>query len=328
MAFALPEFVKLAQLPTPIEKLEKITRYLEGPQLYIKRDDLTGVGTTGNKIRKLEFLLSEALKQKCDYVITCGGHQSNHARTTAFASAKLGLRCHLLLRNGMGAALEGNLFLSRLVGAEVQFVTADEYERIDDLMQEIAHKLQDKGHRAYIISEGGSNDLGAMGYVKAVLEISEQLKAMKFDLHHIVVAVGSGGTYAGLLLGKLLYNLPAEIHGINVCDDESYFVKRIYDIMKKAQKRFDLDLEINKKQIRIIDGYVGKGYGLSSQEEIDLIKMVAKVEGIVLDPVYNGKAMLGLADQIRKGKFTTEENILYIHTGGIYGIFPKNTLFF
>ncbi len=328
MSFEYPDSIKLAQLPTPIEKLDKVTQLFGGAQIYIKRDDFTGIGTTGNKIRKLEFLFAEALKQNCSHVITCGGSQSNHARATAVAAAKVGLKSHLVLRNGMGVALQGNLFLSRLVGAEIQYVTQDEYLRVDEIMNEIAEKLKNQGNKAYVIPEGGSNEIGALGYLKAAEEIAKQLSRMKIKIHHIVSAVGSGGTYAGLLLGKYLFDIPAQIQGINVCDDEAYFVNRIYNIMQNMQKTFKLDLKISKKDINIIDGYVGKGYGLSSQNEIDLIKKVAVAEGIILDPIYTGKAMSGLADQIRKNKFTKDENVLFIHTGGIFGLFPKSTLFF
>lgn len=327
----VPEFprtVSLAQLPTPIEKLERISRIFEGPQIYIKRDDLTGIGMTGNKVRKLEFLLAEALEKKCDYVITCGGYQSNHARATAVAAARLGLKCHLVLRNSVSASLEGNLFIDRLVGAELQYVTPEEYMHVDDVMQAIAEKLKTKGYKPYVIPEGGSNELGSFGYVKGMKELAGQLKSLKLRIDHIVVPVGSGGTYAGLLLGKFLYDVRAKIHGFNVCDDESYFLNKISGLLKNFQKRFDLDLKISKKDINIIDGYVGKGYGLSSQEEIDTLKKVARAEGIMLDPVYTAKAMFGLADQIRQNTFKASETILFIHTGGIFGLFPKKTLFF
>lgn len=328
MAFDFPKSIDLAQLPTPIEKLERLSKIFEGPQIYIKRDDLTGVGMTGNKVRKLEFLLAEALQNKCDYVITCGGSQSNHARATAVAAAKVGLKSLLVLRSSMSAPLEGNLFIGRLVGAEFEYITPEEYMRVDDVMLGIAEKLKAKGHKPYIIPEGGSNAVGSLGYLKATEELAHQIKSLKLRIDHIVVPVGSGGTYAGLLLGKFLYDLPAQIHGINICDDESYFVKKISSLLKDMQKRYELALKIEQKDISIIDGYVGKGYGLSSQEEIDTIKKVARAEGVILDPVYTGKAMLGLSDQIRQGRFKANENILFIHTGGIFGLFPKKTLFF
>ncbi|HEX9654299.1 MAG TPA: D-cysteine desulfhydrase family protein, partial [bacterium] len=283
MSFAFPDSLKLAHLPTPIARLERLSKTFEGPQIYIKRDDYTGMAATGNKIRKLEFLLAEALSQNCDYVITCGGVQSNHARATAVASAKVGLKCHLVLRNGISKNLEANAFLSRLVGAEMEFITTEEYQRIDEIMNRVAEDLRGKGHQPYVIPEGGSNELGALGYVKAAEEIARQIKVQRLKIHHIIVPVGSGGTQAGLLLGKHIYDLPAQIHGINVCDDEAFFVNRIHGIVKSAIKRFGLNLSVAKNEIRIIDGYVGKGYGLSSQEEIDLIKRAAQTEGIIFD---------------------------------------------
>jgi len=228
----------------------------------------------------------------------------------------------------MGAPLEGNLFINRLVGAEFEYITLEEYMQVDDVMLRIAEKLKEKGHQPYVIPEGGSNEVGSLGYVKAAGELAHQLKSMKLRIDHIVVPVGSGGTYAGLLLGKFLYDLPAQIHGINVCDDDSYFVNKISGLLKAMQKRYKLTFKIDKKDISIIDGYVGKGYGLSSQHEIDTIKKVARAEGVILDPVYTGKAMFGLSDQIHQGKFKPGENVLFVHTGGIFGLFPKKTLFF
>ncbi|MFQ5706797.1 MAG: D-cysteine desulfhydrase family protein [bacterium] len=328
MPFEYPESVSLCHLPTPIEKLGRLSRELEGPNLFVKRDDMTGAAVTGNKIRKLEFLLAEAVEQNCNVVITCGSSQSNHARSTAIAAAKLGLSSCLVLRNSFGREFDGNLFLDRLVGAELRFVTAEEYLKVDSIMSELAEELRAKGSRPYVVPEGGSNALGALGYLRACEEIARQVKSMRLRLHHIVVAVGSGGTYAGLLMGKYLFDLGVEIHGINVCDDAAFFRKRIVAILREAKKRFRLDFDFKQNDIKIIDGYVGKGYALSSQEEIDTIKRVAQSEGIVLDPVYTGKAMRGLVDQIRQGHFKAGENVLFIHTGGIFGLFPKRSLFF
>jgi D-cysteine desulfhydrase len=328
MSFAFPDSLKLAQLPTPIFKMERISKMFEGPTIFVKRDDYTGMATTGNKIRKLEFLLAEAQTMNCDYVITCGGIHSNHARTTAVAAAKLGLKSHLVLRNGISRDLEANPLLNRLVGAEMEYITPEEYQRVHEIMNRVSENLKSKGHRPYIIPEGGSNELGVLGYVKAAQEIAQQLKAMKMKIHHIITPVGSGGTYAGLLLGKFLYDLSAQIHGINVCENEGYFVNKIHGLLKSAVKRFGIDVSISKSEIKIIDGYVGKGYGLSRQEEIEIIKAVAQAEGIILDPVYTGKAFYGLYDQIRAGKFKADENILFLHTGGIFGLFPKRSLFF
>ncbi len=328
MSIAFPERHALAHLPTPIEKLERLSQLLEGPEIYIKRDDLTGIGKTGNKVRKLEFLVAEALHDEAQVLITCGGLQSNHARATALAAAKVGLKSHLFLRDSAGSDIDGNLFIARLVGAEVTFITQQEYEQVDDIMQRLADDYAKQGTTAYVIPEGGSTALGALGYALAIEEAGRQMKAMRMEFDHIVSAVGSGGTLAGMLLGKSAYGLKAQIHGINVCDDAPYFQERVSNIVREAKRRFGFEISLQKKDIDIIDGYVGKGYGLSRQEEIELIKFVARTEGIILDPVYTAKAMFGLRDQIRKGRFAKQEKVLFWHTGGIFGLFPKRGLFF
>ncbi|MDZ7288886.1 MAG: D-cysteine desulfhydrase family protein [candidate division KSB1 bacterium] len=328
MSFTLPHRCALAHVPTPIEKLERLSQFLEGPEIYIKRDDLTGMGKTGNKVRKLEFLVAEALREGCQLLITCGGLQSNHARATALAAAKVGIKSHLVLRDSAGGDIDGNLFIDRLVGAEVTFISPQEYEQANDIMHRLADDYARRGVKAYVIPEGGSTALGALGYVVATEELYRQMKAMRLEFDHIVSAIGSGGTMAGLLLGKSAYDVKAQIHGINVCDDAPYFQERVSSIIREAKRRFGFEINVQKKDVSIIDGYVGKGYGLSRQEEIELIKLVARTEGIILDPVYTAKAMYGLMDQIRKGRFTRQEKVLFWHTGGIFGLFPKRGLFF
>lgn len=323
-----PDRISLAHLPTPVEKLERLSQTFEGPEIYVKRDDLTGMAKTGNKVRKLEYLVAEALRDGCDLLITCGGPQSNHARATAVAAAKMGLKSHLVLRNAAGGDLDGNLFLDRLVGAEVTFIATQEYERAEEIMARLADEHDAKGGKAYVITEGGSNALGALGYVTAIEELSRQAKAQRLEFDHMLCAVGSGGTLAGMLLGRRLYDLKAEILGINVCDDAPYFQNRVFNILAEAKRRFGFEFSMKKSEISVIDGYVGKGYGLSSQEEIDLIKQVARLEGLLLDPVYTGKAMFALRDLIRKGRLQAGEKVLFWHTGGIFGLFPKKALFF
>ena len=328
MSVTLPERIRLAHVPTPIEPLPRLSQWLEGPEIFFKRDDLTGIAKTGNKVRKLEYLIAEARQQGCEVLITCGGAQSNHARATAVAAAKLGMKCHLVLRNAMSGDLDGNLFLDRLFGAEITFITPLEYEQVDDLMAKLAEGLESKGHKAYVIPEGGSNALGALGYAAAMEEVVKQMKAQRLEFDHMICAVGSGGTMAGMLLGRSSFEVKAEIHGINVCDDATYFQNRIANIVRDAKRRFGFEINLQKNDISVIDGYVGKGYGLSRQEEIDLIKQVARMEGILLDPVYTGKAMYGVMDLIRQGRFKKSEKILFWHTGGIFGLFPKKALFF
>lgn len=195
-------------------------------------------------------------------------------------------------------------------------------------MARLADEHDAKGGKAYVITEGGSNALGALGYVTAIEEVSRQAKAQRLEFDHMLCAVGSGGTLAGMLLGRRLYDLKAEILGINVCDDAPYFQNRVFNILAEAKRRFGFEFSMKKSEISVIDGYVGKGYGLSSQEEIDLIKQVARLEGLLLDPVYTGKAMFALRDLIRKGRLQAGEKVLFWHTGGIFGLFPKKALFF
>jgi len=324
----LPEKIPLAHLPTPLQRLPRLSEELGGPEIYLKRDDLTGIIETGNKIRKLEFLLAEAQQQGCQVLITCGGAQSNHARATAVAAARSGLKCHLVLRDSTGSEVDSNLLLDRLVGAEITFITPSEYEQVDDIMAKLAEEYVARGSKPYVIPEGGSNALGSLGYVAAMQELAEQAAAQNLEFDHLICAVGSGGTLAGMLLGKSLYGLRVQIHGINVCDDAPYFQNRVSNILRSARRKFGFQLNLQSHEISIIDGYVGKGYGLNRQEEIELIKHVAQREGVVLDPLYTGKAMFGLVDQIRQGRFKAGEKILFWHTGGIFGLFPKRALFF
>lgn len=328
MKFSYPQRVELANVPTPIQYLKRLSEHLRGPDIFVKRDDLTGLGLTGNKVRKLEFLASEGLHERAEILITCGGVQSNHARATAVAAAKLGLKSHLLLRTTNGPSLDGNLFIDRLVDAEITFITREAYERVDDLMADLARDYAEQGKRAYVIPEGGSNALGAMGYIAAIEELVEQMARLSLDFDIIVSAVGSGGTLAGMLIGQRIHELKAEICGINVCDDAEFFRRRIAAIAAAWNKRFAKEPVLAEDEINIIDGYVGKGYGLSRREELDAIKLVARLEGIFLDPVYTGKAMYGLFDLIESGKIKKNARVLFWHTGGAFGIFPKRNLFF
>ena len=327
MKLHYPESINLAHLPTPIEKLQRLADSWGGPEIHIKRDDLTGCALSGNKIRKLEFSVAEAIRQGADTLITCGGVQSNHARATAYAAAKVGMNSLLVLRGNPNSASEGNLFLNRLVGSEFQFITEEAYENVDEIMADTARRLQKEGRKAYIIPEGASNEIGYFGYIQAAEEISNQLNGMGLDIDYIITATGSGGTLGGLLLGQRFFNLKSQPIGINVCNTSDYFQDRIHDVLEKMISTYQWDVDISKEEITLIDGYVGEGYALSRPEELELITQVARMEGIVLDPVYTGKTLFGFRDQIRKGRFKKGERVLFIHTGGIYGIFPKYKIF-
>ncbi|MDZ7374848.1 MAG: D-cysteine desulfhydrase family protein [candidate division KSB1 bacterium] len=321
----VPPRLSLAQTPTPVHKLARLSELLGGPEIWIKRDDLTGCAASGNKVRKLEFVLADALRQGAQVIVTCGGIQSNHARATAVLARQLGLHPHLLLRGEPPADTpDGNFFLDLLAGATVTFVSPDDYRhRLDELFAEVRRQYETQGKRAYVIPEGASNELGAFGYLRATREIVEQLRLEGIRVNYVVTAVGSGGTLAGLLLGKRLYSLEAEVLGINVCETADYFHERILGIVRTVADRYHLGLGITPEDVKIIDGYVGRGYAESRPEELDLIRDLARLEGIILDPVYTGKAMFGLLDQIRRGRFAKSDRILFLHTGGIFGLFAK-----
>jgi len=325
----LPNRIHLANLPTKIERLNRLSKELGGPQIFIKRDDQTGSEISGNKIRKLEYVIQEALDQDCDYLITCGGIQSNHARATAAAAARLGLGSCVVLRSSGKESLEGNYFLDKILGADIEFISSKDYkERRMEIMEEIKTRLIKEGHRPYIIPEGASNGIGTFGYYTAMEEILEQEKQMEIKFDAIVLAIGSGGTYSGMFLANKLIGHRTEILGINICDNATYFQDRIYEILQDSFNYIDKKVNFSKNEIKIIDGYVGEGYAQSRPEELEFIYKLAKLEGVILDPVYTGKAMYGLVNEINKGNMKKYKNILFIHTGGIFGLFSKKDLFF
>ena len=323
-----PKSLDLAMKPTPIERLRNFPQLPQGFEIFIKRDDLTGFCLSGNKIRKLEFIFHDVLKKNADTLVTCGGFQSNHARATAILGTRFGLKSVLVLFGEDSPNLDGNLFLNKLVGAEIKYIPQDRYDELDAIMEEVSSKLKKEGRKPYIVPEGASNELGVWGYIKASLEIKKQLEKMsagsmgKLKIDKIVTAVGSGGTYAGLFLGSKILNWEVQIYGINVKDTAQIFTDRIFELMMITKEKFKLKVNFEKDQIKIIDGYVGEGYAKSKKVELDLIKQVAENTGIILDPVYTGKAMYGLLDQLRKGRFSKEDKILFLHTGGGFGLFP------
>ena len=320
--------LRLGNFPTRIERLEKFSTIVK-EHVYIKRDDQTGTEFSGNKIRKLEYSINEAINNDCDTLITCGGIQSNHARATAAAGIKLGLKSVLVLRSDEKPELEGNYLIDKIMGADVRIISSEDYrERRQEIMENILKELEAKGRKGYIIPEGASNGIGTFGYLACFKEILEQEKEHGIVFDTIVTAVGSGGTFAGLYLGNKLTNSGKKIVGINVCDTAEYFKERVSEILKEVKTYIpDTEFEISKDDMCIIDGYVGDGYAVSRTEELDFICDFAEAEGIILDPVYTGKAMRGLYTEIKKGTFKDSKNILFIHTGGLFGLFSKRNQF-
>ena len=314
-----PERLNLANLPTKIEKLEKFSKD-NNCNVWIKRDDQTHMEFSGNKIRKLEYAVKEALDQGANYLITCGGIQSNHARATAAVAAKLGLKSHLVLRGEERDVAEGNLFLDKMLGAEITFISPDEYSNSrNQIMEEIKETAEKQGLRGYILPEGASNVIGSFGYIRAYDEIISQEKEVGVEFDAIVISVGSGGTYAGLYYGNLLRRGSKDIIGMSIYGSEDHFKEISSQLVKDIGVYTGEYFNVTSEDIIANDKYLGLGYGKSQYEEIKFIKDFAIKEGIVLDPVYTGKAMYGLFNEIESGNMKKYNNILFIHTGGIFG---------
>lgn len=320
----LPKRIPLANIPTKIEMLERLSARLGGPALYIKRDDQTGTELSGNKIRKLEFAIQEAMEQGCDTLVTCGGLQSNHARATAAAAAKLGLGCSLLLAAEEMPVPQGNLLMDRLFGAQIRVVSFDDFvHRRDAIMTAMLTELAAVGKKGYLIPLGASNGIGTFGYYHCLEEIAAQEVALGFQFDRIVMAVGSGATYAGLFYANRVLGRTTAITGVNISADAAYFQTTISGILQESFRYTGEPVACSPEDIEMLDGYVGLGYALNQPEELRFIAELAALEGIVLDPVYTGKAMRGVVEAIKQGRFGKDERILFIHTGGLYGVFPK-----
>lgn len=327
MEYRLAQRAGLANIPTPIQELRRLSAMLGGPRLLIKRDDFTGVECSGNKVRKLDFIAARALQEGCTTLITCGGLQSNHARATAAVAARLGLVAHLVLAGAAAGVPSGNHLLDLLLGARCTYVPGAELDELQERMVEIAADYERAGEKAMIIPLGASDAVGANGYVHAVQEMSRQFEDLDLVPDYIVVPSGSGGTQAGLILGKVIYGLPSEVLGINVRCDESYFIRQIGRIIREFCDLYGCAVTTEPRDIRIVDGYVGGGYGRSTPELLGFITRFARMEGILLDPTYTGKAFFGLVQEIEKGRFRRNDTILFIHTGGIFGVFPAASEF-
>ena len=319
-----PPRIPLAQTPTPLQLLSRLSdSHGCGHRLWVKRDDLTGFTLSGNKVRKLEFITAAARQQGCDTLITCGGVQSNHCRATALAGAQLGFRVHLILRGEAPEDIDGNLFLNHLAGATVSHYSRSEYTSgLDDLFEFWRAHYEEQGGSTHCIPTGGSDGIGIWGYVAASLELCEDMEREGIEKAHVVCAAGSGGTQAGLSLGAALHDVDMTVWGVNVCEDEAWFLnKTAEDIGDWAQRQECESPE--GVDVRVIGGYVGPGYGQAGSEVFDTIGMVARQEGLVLDPVYTGKAFHGMLEQIAAGRFEGCRDILFVHTGGTFGLLPQ-----
>ncbi|MEO0114486.1 MAG: D-cysteine desulfhydrase family protein [candidate division WOR-3 bacterium] len=310
------EPLQLAQKPTPIQCISDIPGLPPKVKIHLKRDDLTGLLASGNKVRKLEYLLADALNKQCDCIITAGAIQSNHIRTTLYLCATIGLKGVAVMSGTQPQVFDGNLLLSSLFGADIYFLAQEEYDKLkESFMQELATKYKKQGFKPYLIPTGGSNGLGALGYLSAMQEMKSYIKLQAIDA--IFCPVGSGGTYAGLLLGKYLYGVETPLYGILVDETIEYFKVKIKNIINESSIILEKKLAIDEADIKLINGYIGAGYGIPYPEEIEVIKKLA-LKGIILDPVYTGKAFYGM---IKERERLDYHNPIFIHTGGLFSIF-------
>ncbi|WP_045215764.1 D-cysteine desulfhydrase [Desulfonatronovibrio magnus] len=306
-------------IPTPIEFASNLTELLGGPQIYIKRDDLLPGAGGGNKTRKLDFCIADALQQGADTLITCGAVQSNHCRLTLGWAAKEGLRCRLVLEERVPGSYKpeasGNNFLFHLMGVDKVTVVPGG-SNMGEAMEEAAENARKQGLKPYIIPGGASNPLGALGYVSCAMEMLGQLFEMKLDLDHVVVPSGSAGTHAGMLTGLWGANTGLPVSGVNVSRTKAEQEALVHGLTEKLADTLGLRSATPAEEVVCYDQYVGPGYSLPTDSMVEAVSILAKTEAILLDPVYSGKAMAGMIDLIRKGVFSKGQKILFLHTGG------------
>jgi L-cysteate sulfo-lyase len=297
---------------------------LGGPALWVKRDDCTGLSTGGNKTRKLEYLLADAIDKGADTVITQGAVQSNHARQTAALCAKLKLTCHILLEDRTGFKdeayrLNGNVLLDRLHGATISSRPAGANMQAE--MEAFAETLKAAGKKPYVIPGGGSNPLGALGYVNAALEITYQMNEMGLKATHLVLPTGSAGTHAGLIAGLKILNSPLKVIGFGVRAPKEKQEQMVFDLACKTAAMLGHEGAVQREDVFADCNYVGAGYGLPTEGMVEAVKMLACTEGLLFDPVYTGKGLSGLIDWVRHGRFTKDDTVIFLHTGGSAALF-------
>ena len=311
--------VDLGFLPTPLEPLDRLSASLGGPRIWIKRDDCTGLATGGNKTRKLEFLMGHAKALGADTIVTFGAVQSNHARQTAAACAKLGFECHLLLSRRVAwphpeYETGGNVLFDRLLGAHVHFV---EPANVDAAARTLLDDLKLRGRDCYVIPTGGSNAVGALGYMRCASEIIAQSRELGFTPDAIVHATSSGGTQAGLIAGLAAEDFDCEVIGINVYDTDFAAIERRIEQLLGATLSLAQTAPDNTREVRVLHDFIGKDYGIPTRQTADAIRTLAAMEGILTDPVYSGKAFGGLVSMTLQGAFSPVSNVVFVHTGGV-----------
>jgi L-cysteate sulfo-lyase len=316
--------IQITHSPTPLEFMPRLTEALGGPNIYIKRDDCTGLGSGGNKTRKLEFLMADAERLGADTIITQGATQSNHARQTVAIAVKMGMKCEILLEDRTGSKVEnykksGNVFLDHLYGARVQEVPGG--TDMNAAMASLADELRSKGQKPYVIPGGGSNPIGALGYVTCAMELINQFNTRDLRVDCVVHATGSAGTQAGLVVGLEGARSQIPVLGIGVRAAKEAQETNVYNLAVKTAELLGIPGSIKRESVMANCDYVGGGYGVPTPGMVEAVTLVARLEGILLDPVYSGKGMAGLIDLCRKGHFKKGENIVFLHTGGAVALY-------
>lgn len=329
--------LNLVHLPTPFVKLDNLTKELGGPNIYIKRDDLTGLAFGGNKSRKLEFIMKDVLDKKADTIITWAGLQSNWCLQTAAAARKFGITPILILFDvyDLPAEYDGNLLLDLFLGADIRIKHVEKgsvlhLENVDEILEETAREVKERGHTPYIAPIGGSatggsmgDPLGAISYVNAYVEMLEQAEMLGVDVDFVIHASGSGGTQAGLAVGAKAINEKARVLGVSVSEEKATYSEYVMDIAMDTLTALNMELELEKNDIVVFDEYLGEGYGEVDKEVTEAIRLMSEREGIFLDPFYTGKAMVALMDLVKKDYFQKKDNVVFFHTGGTAALFPN-----
>ncbi len=316
--------ISLAHLPTPLEPLTRLSDFLGGPNIFVKRDDCTGLGSGGNKTRKLEFLMADAIQNGADTIITQGAVQSNHARQTAAAAAKVGMQCELLFENRIENPAErylnsGNVFLDHLFGANIHHF--DKGADMNAAMENKAASLSASGKRPYIIPGGGSNKIGALGYVNCALELLTQANGQGLVINHIIHATGSAGTQAGLIAGLKATNSNIPLLGIGVSAPQAEQEEKVFKLADETADYIGAAGCVRRDDVIANCDYVGEGYGIPTQGMKDAVSLLATMEGLLFDPVYSGKGLAGMIDLIKNNHFSKDDNVVFLHTGGSMGLF-------
>ena len=317
---ALPRF-PLALLPTPLIEAPRLARALGGPRIFFKRDDLTGFGFGGNKVRGLEYYIADALAQQADVIVTGAGPQSNHIRATAAAARVAGLDSVAVMHDSRPAESQGNLLLDELLGVALRFTNNPDRALVDMKIEEVAEELRRAGRRPYVIPRGGASALAALGYVECIREMDAQLQMMGVRPDWLVLATGACGTQAGLVAGVRFFSAPYRVLGVTVSRPVVECVERIARFAREAAALVGRPIELSADDILVRDGFIGRGYGIPTPEGVEAIRFVARSEGIFLDPTYTGKAMAGLIAEIRSGRLGKGETVVFLHTGGEPGLF-------